>query len=98
MKRFFFLKRITKPKVQIFFDPIGNESCREDISKILARAKITESTQLSGSQQRKEKGVFLATLLPEIVVSPNSAPKLGALRGTLGVSPQNIYQFEVTIR
>ena len=28
MKRFFFLNMITKPKLQIFFDPIGNESCK----------------------------------------------------------------------
>ena len=41
---------------------------KEDISKILARGKITESTQWLSAKKRK-RGV-LATLLPEIVISP----------------------------
>ena len=58
MKRFFFLKRITKPKLQIFLTTMVMKVAKEDLSKILARADITESTQWLSVKKRK-RGVFI---------------------------------------
>ena len=53
---FFFLKRLTKPKLQIFFDYNGNESCKGGL-KILARAEITETSQAL-SKETKSTTIF----------------------------------------
>ena len=57
-ERFFFLKWLTKSKPEIFFDYNEMKVVEEDISKLLARADITESTQWLSVKKRK-RGVFI---------------------------------------
>ena len=54
----FFLKRLTKPKPEIFLTTMIMKVVKEDLSKILARADITESTQWLSVKKRK-RGVFI---------------------------------------
>ena len=56
--KIFFLKWLTKPKPEIFFDYNGNESCKGGHKQLLARADITESTQWLSVKKRK-RGIFI---------------------------------------
>ena len=58
MARFFFLKTLTKPKPEIFLTIMVIKVVKEDLSKILARADITESTEWLSIKKRK-RGVFI---------------------------------------